>query len=203
MPTLNFDCTDNNDGWGVYTDTVWPANGGTFTDGDTFDSTIILLSKRNTFEDGWGLMRWDTSSLPDGATITAADLILYAVSRSEFGGDNYGVVGDYYDFGGEPVVPADYIETASPSIFTVVDMGTFTLSATNTIPLTNLTGISKVGFTGIRLTLNAGTPTQSNIMSFASSEHATGNTPRLSVTYTEPADALRETTMRHSRGGAW
>ena len=130
-------------------------------------------------------LRFDTSSIPDNATITAASLDLYATAKTD-GANNYNLVADYYDFGGDALVIGDCIETSSPAILTA-DLGAITLSAVNTFTITDLTGISKTGITGIRLTLSSGTPTVTNEVWFAASEHATAQEPRLTVTYTIPA----------------
>ena len=193
MPTDTFPvAADANDGWGGWVAEqagggLWPPAGSPGshfeTDAGLGFPDILVLSKREIYEAMITCLRFDTSTIPDTAVIASANLELYAVSRDEFG-NNYNMVGDYYDYGGSPLVAGDWIETASPSIFTAVDITGLTLSAVNTITLTDLTGINKTGFTGIRLTLSAGTPTVANVMRFASREHATGQEPRLIVDYT-------------------
>jgi hypothetical protein len=95
------------------------------------------------------------------------------------------LVGDYYDFGGEPSVAADWILTASPSIFTAKRLNTFTAGSPSTITLNDLSGINTSGYTGIRLTLDSGTPSaafENNII-IASSENTTYLGVQLDVTY--------------------
>jgi hypothetical protein len=201
VPTQVFPiAADSDDGWGVYLNgSAWPGatNGGTFTDGDTFDPTIVLVSKRDvSLENGWGLLRFETGAvIPGTATITASELQLtIAAAGSDF--ENLAMVADYYDFGGEPVVPGDWIETASPSIIGSQDISTFnTVGVTYNIALTDLTGIKRAGesnaqgftgWTGIRLTLSAiSPPTASSVLLWASRENVTYQEPRLSVTWTE------------------
>ena len=60
--------------------------------------------------------RWDTSAIPDDATIVAALLRIWVGSPSIIAG--YELCGDYHDFGGEPSVSADGDTDISPSIFT-------------------------------------------------------------------------------------
>ncbi len=184
MPTVTFPiAVAGDDGSVVYSHTAWPPNGGTFTAG-----TNLYLSKDGgaTKYNDVSCVRFDTSSVPDNATVTAASLALYCGSKSDNATSNYSVVADYYDFGGSPTVPGDWIETASPSIWTAVDLGSVTANAINTFTLTNLTGISKTGYTGIRITFSAGAPTGTNELSIASYEDA-NQEPRLTVTYTVPA----------------
>ena len=138
-----------------------------------------------------GLLRFNTGAvLPDGATLTGANLILTA-SENVFGsGTEFDLVGDYYAYDGVPTVTGDWIETASPSIFSAWDMNGLASGDTETIPLTDLSGISTTGYTGIRLTMTAGTPSTGTSVSFASLNNATWQEPRLEVTYTEAEEAV-------------
>ena len=131
-------------------------------------------------------LRFDTSGIGDSDTITAATLKLYLYSVVHATGGK-SLVGDYYDFGGEPTVSGDYTETASPSIFSALGLGSITSGAVNDIALTDLTGINKTGYTGIRLTLSSGditTSGQQNTVYIASYEHSTLQAAQLEVTYT-------------------
>jgi len=137
-------------------------------------------------------MRWDTSVIGSGSTVTAATLKVYVISK-QLNEAGRSLVGDYYDFGSEPTVGADWVETASPSIFTAIGIGSITAGAVNNITLTDLSGISRTGYTGIRLTLSSGAPTAGNtdFVQFATREHATFQEPRLSVTWTGGGQTLR------------
>ena len=180
MPTDTFPiAAATDDGCGLWTSGSWPPS---FSADESDTELICSKALVGNYVEEISFMRWDTSTLPDDSTIDSANLQLYATSRNDTS-DNYSLVGDYYDFGGEPVVAGDFIETASPTIFTAKDIGTFTLSAVNTIALTDLTGISKTGTTGIRLTLSSGTPAAENYIIFAAFEHAQQE-PRLEVTWT-------------------
>ena len=183
MPTDQFPiAADADDGTGYYQDSSWPPSGGTWSDytgGNIFASKVY--DGASTYTQDSAFLRFDTSSIPDGATITAASLSLYVVAKAD--SESYSLVGDYYDFGGEPTVAGDYEETPATSIFTAEDLtgiGTGTILA---VDLTDLTGINKTGYTGIRLTLSAGTPTSNNYLEIA--DHESANTePTLEVTYT-------------------
>lgn len=174
--------TNANDSTGEYQHSSWPPNAGTWVDDSGLDS--IYAAKHfvsPTYYGVDGYLRFDTSSLPDAATITSASLKLYCIDKND--NNNYSLVGDYYDFGGSPTVAGDYVETASPSIFAAVDLGAIGIGL-NTINLTDLTGISKTGITGIRLTLSSGTPTLLNHVRFAALEHTSLTEPQLVVNYT-------------------
>jgi hypothetical protein len=210
MPTDTFTiATAADDGSGYYVSTnTWPPNppaaGSTFVDepGDL----LIAVKEDNPAgpPDYYAevcCMRWDTSSIPDAATITGVDLKLHLVSVTTTLTRN--LVGDYFDFGGEPTVAADWILSANPSIFTAVDVASLTVGAVNTFALTDLTGISKTGFTGIRLTIDNNTSPVDNKSAarFASFEDPTNPAPQLVVTYTTLASVP---VVRHAIGlGRW
>jgi hypothetical protein len=128
--------------------------------------------------------RFDTSSLPDTAVVSGATLKLYINSKGT-SVDNMSVVGDYYDFGGEPVVTGDYIQTASPSIITPVSINGVATGVVVDFVFTDFTGISLTGITGIRLTCSAGTPTSGNdnYIEIAQREHATLQEPQFDVVW--------------------
>jgi hypothetical protein len=181
MPTDTFAVSsDANDGSCYKQGTTWPPTTFAVDDGPDQYASKALVG--GTYYADVSFMRFDTSSIPDTATITGAVLKLDIIAKSD--DNNFSLVGDYYDFGGEPSVSADWIETASPSIFSAIDLTGITVGAILSITLTDLSGISKTGFTGIRLTLSSGTPTGQNGIQYAAYEHTTRQEPRLDVTYT-------------------
>jgi len=185
MPTIDFDIAPGTDDSSAYFfgDATWPPNGGSFAhDAGAGSMSISKTDEGATYAQDWALMRWDTSSIPDTATITDATLRVWIGLINDT--DNLSIVGDYYDFGGEPPVAGDWIETASPSIFTAQDISAFSSAALRTWTLTDLTGINKTGYTGIRLTLSTGTPTGANWVGIDTYESTSHEQPRLSVTYT-------------------
>ena len=131
-------------------------------------------------------MRWSTSSIPDGATITAVTLRLWCVSKT---GSSFSLVGGYYPtWGGGNLTSTDAIDEPSPSIFTARTIASFTTAAFNDIALTDLTGINKTGYTAIRMTMQAGSPAGTNELRFEGYNEST-HPPQLLVTYTDPSFA--------------
>jgi hypothetical protein len=200
VPTDTFSITaDANNGTAFWSRATYPPTTSTTTFGDeSTDPSNVLFTTNGFFAPNFiieeGFLRFDTSTLNSAAVISAANLILYCTSKVD-GADNKSFVADYYDFGGTPVVTGDGIEAASPSIIGSVDLGTITTAAVNTFALTDLTGIIKsggtngqgfAGITGIRMTLNTGSPTVDNNVQFANLANA-NQEPRLEVTYTVPS----------------
>lgn len=199
MPTATFSVASNDDdGYGECDDTVWPPSTATFVDRCAGNpGEMYALKDGSTFLSANCWVRWNTgATIPSTATINSAKILVYPTFRNAADGSGtFKLVADYYDFGGCPSVVSDYTLTASPSIFTAVNYMTWTLNAVNEIVLTDLTGIMRSGesngqgianYTGVRFTLDEPiTPTGQNYVLIAPLEHATGQEPRLEVTYTE------------------
>lgn len=139
------------------------------------------------------LLAWDTSSIPDAATINSATLRFwnyYMVNTN-----NRSIVGEYFNWSG---TTADFTQNVgstalnrSLSLFpTMTNSGQGRVWAA--IPLTSVTGINKNGLTMMRLGISGtATPTGENIFRFYSYEETTTNTlvtppAELEVTYTVP-----------------
>ena len=200
MPIITFSvAADADDGSGYYFAATWPPNSGTFVD----EPGAVLYAVKDLSDFYYAevcCMRWDTSTLPDAATVTAANLKLY-VTTTPFTEAGRNLIGDYYDFGGEPTVAADWVLETSPSIFTGVLVDTIATGTVLTVPLTNLSGISKTGYTGVRLSISgAAAPAAKAAARFASREDATNPEPQLEVTYSEAA-AATVPVVRHALGG--
>ena len=168
-----------------------PSSGGVWTDNSNaiYESAVKMDQGGSNSTGQIACLRFDTSFLPDDAVIQSALLQMFVTFVED--ANNTSVVADYYDFGGEPTVAADFIETASPSIFTAVDLGAITVGAVNSFPLTDLTGISKTGYTGIRFTLSSYTPNFNyDQVQFAAFEHTVYQAPRLTVVYSEAEEAV-------------
>jgi hypothetical protein len=184
MPTDTFSIAGtNDDGTGYYEDASWPPDGGSWNDGESGNRIFAFKGLDGNYFAQVGCMRWDTSSIGTGQVVTAASLFLHCGDRTD-GANDYDLVADYYDFGGEPTVGADWVETADPSIITPIDLSSISVPAVNEFVLNDLSGINMTGFTGIRITLSAGTPTVAlNYAGFAAFEHATQPEAQLEVTW--------------------
>jgi len=188
MPTVTFDlASDADDGDGTKSNIVF-ANvpGSSYTVGDGTEGGTVRSLFGGSYFIGCCYFRFDTSSLPNDATVTAANLKLYLNSKGD--PDNLDYAGDFYDFGGEPSVDADWEATSSGDAITTIDATGQTAGVVNTIALTTLTGVSLTGFTGLRLSSKTNpTPTGDNFLTYAMHEDATsGRRPQLEVTYTTP-----------------
>jgi hypothetical protein len=182
MPTTTFAiASDADDGGGYYTSSSWPANGGTWTTDDGASLWVTKTLSSGTYYNDVSFLRFNTSSIGSGATVTGATLDLYVISRSS--ANSASLLADYYDFGGEPSGSDDWVLTSSPAILSK-SVSSLTANAVNSITITDLSGINTTGITGIRLTLSEITPTGTNNVRIAAYEHTTAQEPRLNVTYT-------------------
>lgn len=108
MPTDVFSIASaSNDANGYYTGGVYPpVSSFNVWSGDT----ILYCYKEKTANYGnWVVvLRWDTSSIPDTATITAVTLDVYVSAKDD--ADNRSIDLEWYDYGGDDV-PASSVVT--------------------------------------------------------------------------------------------
>jgi subtilisin-like proprotein convertase family protein len=161
---------------------TWPTDTGMFIGDD---------SSRRQF---LGILSFDTSSIPDGATITSASIRMTRVggagSTSTLGSLVADVVNGFYGaaatLGTDDFASAPAASSASVATFTVpTSTGSNT---TGTINATGLTRISKTGKTQfrIRFTTDDDNDSTADYVSFGTSDHATAAyRPVLTVTYTQ------------------
>ena len=152
----------------------------------TFVNGSVFTAGRRLVYGGYDvfvpLLRFDTSSIPDTATITSATLRLYVNKKAD--ADNRNLVGEWYSASNWPIDGADYALTSSANALPGADITAIATGATNDFALTGLASISKTGFTGLRLHVDGGQPSGDNDVQFGSFEGGTGSVPRLVVTYT-------------------
>lgn len=130
------------------------------------------------------LLRWDTSSLPDNATITSAVLRLWMNGRSTVNAGPYVFKAEWYAFGGT-AGSGDYTTTVSNSAHVGTNMDFFATPASYDYTLQNLSNISLTGYTGMRLFMDGPQPTTTaNYLSFDTFETVSGHPAQLVVDYT-------------------
>jgi hypothetical protein len=127
------------------------------------------------------LLRWDTSSIPDNATITKATLRFFCTNVNS--GDSRSFVAEYWGWDGESTFDWSGTVPAAP-IFSV-PISNITRGAWNSVVLTNLSGIGKASWTLIRCHISGETPTGYNHIVMSSFED-TNPEPQLIVEYTTP-----------------
>ena len=185
MSTQVFSITAGADDQRIY------RNGNSYPPTGTFtrDTSSELTMPQRAFVSGGvppaaisnSLLRWDTSSIPDGAVPQSASLDLVGWNfKSD--ANSRSVVGEYYNWDG--VNTTDWAQDApTTGLAFSKTIASWNATGNNSIPLTNLSGINKTGYTSLRLHISGGTPTDQNYVDIATYEHATKTEPRLTVTY--------------------
>lgn len=159
----------------------YPPSGAT---GTNTTGSIFTAGRRfayGSYQVLTALARFDTSSLPDAATVTSARLRIYVTGKADLNSRN--VVGEWYPPSNWPIDGADYALNASATAFTT-DVTTLSVAAMNEFTLQNLASLSKTGYTALRLHLDGGQPSADNYVQMATYDHATLPEPELIVTYT-------------------
>jgi glucose/arabinose dehydrogenase/PKD repeat protein len=150
-------------------------------------STVLTVGRRrvaNRYRVLAALIRFDTSAIPDGATITSATLRLRVTAKSD--ADNRNLVAEWYPGSNWPIDVADYSLTSSANALVGADITALTTGATNTFALVNAANVSKTGYSGLRLQVDGGQPAGDNQVQFASWDSTSLPEPQLVVTYTIP-----------------
>lgn len=130
------------------------------------------------------MVRFDTSALPDDATVTAATLKLYATTLQDTDDRNFQC--EYYT--GWPIGTEDYTTSPGNDAHSGTPLDSLTLNIYNSFSLSNLGSISKTGYTGFRCSISGGQPTGLNHALFAAYDGGS-NLPWLQITYTMPGAA--------------
>jgi hypothetical protein len=190
MPTDTFTIptTGGVDGTGAITGATYPPV-TTFTNNDGIGDLYANrgYSGSTTYHLDNTLMYFTTSTLPDTATVTAAELEIYVTEIVNT--NTLSVIGEYYSYDGSTAV-GDITSDEVGGAFAAVgltDMGV----GQQIFTLTNVSNISLSGNTGFRLKITQraanAAPTGHNYFVAASDEHATQAGPILRVTYTDGA----------------
>lgn len=153
-------------------------------------TTDTTLSASRSFEGGTtyvvrsGLMRFDTSQIPDGATVTNARMLAYVTALDT--DDARNISAEYYTWDGSS---SDYNATGA-----LVGPQAFVFGISNYSPgnwafplLTSGANINKSGYTSLRWSVSGGAPSGLNYFVFASSSNVTRAKPLLNVLYSPAA----------------
>lgn len=210
MPTDTFGiATDADDGGGQRTANVWADIAtGTFAPDDGTPGSISKALFGGDFFVFNSYFRFNTSTLPDDATVTAAVLKIFIPAGELADPDNIDYAGDFFDFGGEPSTSADWEQSSSGDAIATIDASSLTSGAVNNLSLTGLSGVSLTGITGLRLApKTTAQPTGDNFVHIAKQEDTTpSRRPTLEVTYTEAGagdTTTRRYQIRRSRATSW
>ena len=100
------------------------------------------------------LLRFDTSSLPDNATVTSAKLRLHVTGKAD--DDNRCLVGEWYPSSNWPIDPTDWTQTTGTSALVGADLTGIAVGTSNELNLSGVAAISVSGYTGLRLGISGG-----------------------------------------------
>jgi hypothetical protein len=167
--------------------TVWPPPGGTGV--DIVDPTSTWIQPERTKLDygqglrywlGNGFLRFNTSSIPDGASISAAFLQIN-VAFAQASND---LLIEWYTWT-PPIAVANWTSTNSSNAGSFSSGGGGGGIGVVTIPLTTPSNINLSGYTGFRLHAQIASepPTGENTFYLSSFDHTTHQEPRLVVNY--------------------
>ncbi len=171
------------------------ASGGTDGSADSDIASTAFLT-RNSFPNfggtssyvrGNAILRFDTSEIPDGATITAATLDI-KTSSPVSSVDALSFSWEWIADPGTITAATDWSATPSGTAKAAALISGIAADTAYSWTLLNPNAnISKTAFTGLRAHVSNGTPTGANIVQFHSWDHATEPEPRLVITYTTAA----------------
>ncbi len=192
-PTTTFTIgASDDDGTVEKESTSYPPTGSVTVSDTTATDDIVKRKAGSLYTERLALDRWDTSSLPDSATVTAATLRVRITSIAG-DADARNLVGEWYVFTGS-LSSGDYSTPPQGSDAYSVDISNLVNGQDNDITLSDVAAnINLTGNTGIRHGVSGGTPTGSNGAAWASFNHASLNPARLLVTYTDPSAAVTGT----------
>lgn len=179
---LNFDIPSNTDTGSVrkLNSSIYPPN----TTATVLDYGYGIQAQKYNNSGSYttivGLLRFDTSGIQDGATITDAKLYLYCSYGVNQDSRNLNI--EYYNF--SSVSESDYIDDVGTNAANI--SLTITNNATKEITLSNPNSyISKTGYTGFRMGVSGGQTTNGyqDVVIFNGRDY-TNHIGRLVVTYT-------------------
>jgi hypothetical protein len=152
-----------------------------------FDHTVVFHGRHtfgpSSYEVDAGFFKWDTSSLPDDATVTGASFRGYCTER--ISDDALSFVMGWQSWSH---LNSDFSNTPLTNAHAGTLITSLTLNAYNVLALANAAAnVDKSGTTYLKSWISQrasdATPTGINSVQFASWEHATWDPPQLIVDY--------------------
>src|SRR5207247_1563595 len=128
--------------------------GAPYTTGTGFTAGKRLVP--GSFEIFTGLLRFDTSGLPDGAAVTGAELTIGVNATAN--ADGRSLVGEWYDGAAWPIDAADATVLPSGSALAGVPVGSVAVGAVSSFALQNVSSVSTTAYTALRFGLSGGQP---------------------------------------------
>lgn len=192
MPTATFNASHmvSADDQDISRGTGYPPS-GTITRGIT-SATVVDVER--TLDVSYfvvnGLVRWDTSSLPDNAVVSAATLRIWVNSRTS--ANSLNLTAGWYAWDGTS--SSDYTSTPETSALAGTALSSITTGASNDFILLSPASVSLSGYTSLRFHISQraadAAPTGINQLQFRSFDHATDPEPQLIVTYELGGDLI-------------
>lgn len=161
---------------------------GTIDERDSSLDTIYMIREKSgvsTYQVANGLLKFNTASLPDSASISSALLRLVPIDKTN--DDFLNFTAGWYTWDG--VSNSDYTATAETNAHSGTALSGISTSGVSVdFTLTNLSNISRTGYSFLRLHISQrpsnAAPTGSNMLGIASYDNLTYAEPKLLITYT-------------------
>ncbi len=173
------------DGTTEATGATYPPAGAPVASSGGANCFIVKKLSATVYTIDVALVRFDTSSLPNDATITAATLRVWVNTRADQDGRDLTM--EWYD-AGATIGAEDYTDVVGTNAHAGTSLSAITAGADRDFDLENVSNVSLTAYTGLRLHISGGAPTLINDLNFAAIDHATLPEPRLIVTYDHVSD---------------
>lgn len=173
----------SDDGYVIGQSASWPPSSGSSVDTVSVTSRPMRGFDFTNYRLNVGLLRFDTSAIPDTAAVTGAVLRLWVTEK--VGSENPSLGGEYYDASNWPIDIGDFTSTPSNSAFGYVSFTSINLNQYNSFTLNSPSAnINKGGYTGFRTHVNTSV-TPPTVLHWLDYDSFEGNTtkPELEVTY--------------------
>jgi hypothetical protein len=155
------------------------------TDNDinTTDNNFVTIreyqSPSTQYDIGNGLVRFDTSSIPDGAIVVKAQIRFYVALALNANSRN--LTADWHNF--DTISTADYSETALNDALIGKPISELSAGNTYTLDLINSTYVNNTGYTGLRFHISGGEATSLNQVWMRAKDAGTTDYCQLNVSY--------------------